>query len=319
VPNGALYSTVEDLARFVSFEMGDGPVEVLNPKELFRNRQRIVTYPANRQPGFGIGFMAIRLGHTGIYGNSGDVAGYGADAYFEPRSRMGMIVLRNVFGVGFERMKVVRAAFEPPTAQRAADPAPTPVPADALKEYLGNYPFAPSFVITITASGDELYAQATNQRRVALERMSADNFAMAEVSAELSFERDGSGQIAVLVFHQNRINHRAPKLPPGQLPVQPKEIALTVEEAAEYVGHFGEAPYEFAVTQQDGQLSVQFAEYPAAKVFQSAKDEFFMKVVGVRITFERGPDGKINRLISRRNGRNDLWADKNSAAADSKL
>ena len=147
-----------------------------------------------------------------IYGHGGNVAGYDAEAYFEPRSKIGVIVLRNACRGGFVTMNLVRAAFE------------------------------------------------------------------------------------------SSASH-------------PKEIALTPEEAAEFVGHFGEQSHEYTVSQEGGQLSVKFADYPAAGVFRSAKDEFFMKVVDVRITFERDPDGKINGLVSRRNGRGDIRADKKTSGS----
>lgn len=317
VPNGALYTTVGDLARFVSFEMGNGPAEVLSAEQLFQNRQKIVVSQASLRGGYGIGFMAIRLGNTIIYGHSGEVPGYEGEAYFEPRSKIGIIVLRNAVGGGFKSMNLIRAAFESPAAQGETSPAAPSAPADTLKEFLGNYPLAPSFVIAITANGEQLYGQATNQQRLTLERVSADNYAVTGVDAQVSFERDGTGQVVALVLHQNGMDQRAPKLAPGQLPAQPKEIPLTAEEAEEYIGHFGEPPYAFAVTNDHGQLYVQFAEYPAAKVFQSAKDEFFMKVSGVRITFERDPDGKIKGLISHRNG-HDRRASKVGAAAGPK-
>jgi CubicO group peptidase (beta-lactamase class C family) len=303
VPNGALYTTVGDLARFVSFEMGCGPAEVLSAEQLLQNRRRIVVSPANLRGGYGIGFMAIRLGDTIVCGHSGEVAGYVAEAYFEPRSKIGMIVLRNAVGGDFRTMNLVRAAFVSTTTQGEASPAPPSAPADKVKEFLGNYPLAPSFVIAITANGDELYAQATNQHRLALELISDDNYAVTGVDAEMSFERDGTGHVVALVLHQNGRDQRAPKLAPGQLPTPPKEIALTPEEAAEYVGHFGEAPYEFTVTQEGDQLSVKFAEQRAAKIYESAKDEFFYKVVNARISFERGPDGKIKGLVLHQNGR----------------
>ena len=100
---------------------------------------------------------------------------------------------------------------------------------------------------------------------------------------------------------------------PSQAIALPKEIALTSEEAAEYVGHFGEQPQAYSVTQVRRELTVQFAQFPPARIFRSAKDEFFLKVVGVRITFERDSDGKIKGLVSRLNGGTERRANKNNS------
>jgi CubicO group peptidase (beta-lactamase class C family) len=43
VPNGAIYTTVGDLARFLAFEMGHGPQSVLTNEALNDNFQRIIT------------------------------------------------------------------------------------------------------------------------------------------------------------------------------------------------------------------------------------------------------------------------------------
>jgi CubicO group peptidase (beta-lactamase class C family) len=123
-PNGAIYTAVGDLARFVSFEMGGGPAEVLKPEELVRVHQSIVssngflvTTNANLQIGNGIGFETVRSGNTIIFGHGGTVRGYEAEAYFEPRSRIGVILLRDAFGGSYDSDKLSGAAFEPLSPQ----------------------------------------------------------------------------------------------------------------------------------------------------------------------------------------------------------
>jgi CubicO group peptidase (beta-lactamase class C family) len=219
VPNGAIYTTVGDLARFVSFEMGEGPATVLKPEEEARIHERVVTTngqfvstDAILHSGYGIGFMALRNGNTIIYGHAGAVTGYEAAAYFEPRSKLGVIVLRSALGGDFNSANVVHAAFGLPVA-----------------------------------------------------------------------------------------------------PAKPHEIDLTPQEAEEYLGHFGEPPKDFTVTQHEGHLLVKLGKERAAALFESAKDEFFYKVVDARITFKRGPDGKINGLVLHHNG-SDFLAEKDAAS-----
>ena len=105
---------------------------------------------------------------------------------------------------------------------------------------------------------------------------------------------------------------------PSQARALPKEIALTSEEAAEYVGRFGEDPQAYSVTQAGRRLTVQFAQFPPARIFRSGKDDFYLKVVDVRITFERSSDGKIKGLVSRLNGGAERRANKNNPAPESK-
>ena len=110
VPNGAIYTTMEDMARFVAFEMGEEMPQVLKKESLEENFKRIVTANAGFKRGYGTGFQAVRLGDTVLYGHSGGVAGYQAEAWFDRGTRTGVIVLRNAVGGEFDAFSLPRAA-----------------------------------------------------------------------------------------------------------------------------------------------------------------------------------------------------------------
>lgn len=101
IPNGALFTTVGDLAKFVSFEMGDGPESVLKKSILADNRTRVNSSDGTLSHGYGVGFMLGREGDLISVGHGGAVAGYVAGAYFNPPSHTGFIFLRNAAGQGF--------------------------------------------------------------------------------------------------------------------------------------------------------------------------------------------------------------------------
>ena len=98
VPNGALYSTVPDLAKFISFQLGFGSPSVISQDVLRDNFTRVNSASSNLTSGYGIGFSIQRQGDLVFFGHGGGVAGYRAGAYFERKSGMGVIVLRNVGG-----------------------------------------------------------------------------------------------------------------------------------------------------------------------------------------------------------------------------
>lgn len=98
VPNGAIYTTVDDLARFISFELGEGPESVLKKSVWEDNLTRVNSADGSLRSGYGIGFQVNRHGDFVYYGHGGSVAGYNASALFDPVSKTGMIVLRNVGG-----------------------------------------------------------------------------------------------------------------------------------------------------------------------------------------------------------------------------
>jgi CubicO group peptidase (beta-lactamase class C family) len=96
VPNGGLYSTAPDLARFIKAMSSTGR-EFLSPAsraEMFR-----VQTPQGTS-GYGLGFM-ITTDDNGVQTaeHGGSVAGYTAHIAFQPESGIGVILLRN-YGSG---------------------------------------------------------------------------------------------------------------------------------------------------------------------------------------------------------------------------
>jgi CubicO group peptidase (beta-lactamase class C family) len=102
VPNGALYTTIGDLARFVAFELGEGPESVLKRSALAETQARVYSSGAQLAGGYGIGFQLTRRGEHVFLGHGGSVAGYIAAAWIHLPSKAGLIVLRNAGGGKFD-------------------------------------------------------------------------------------------------------------------------------------------------------------------------------------------------------------------------
>jgi CubicO group peptidase (beta-lactamase class C family) len=94
--NGALFSTVGDLAKFLAFEMGLGPAGVLRPETIRENFAQSTLIEGTSRVTAGAGFFTRPVGLRTVFGHNGVVAGYTADAFFEPNSKLGLIFLRNV-------------------------------------------------------------------------------------------------------------------------------------------------------------------------------------------------------------------------------
>jgi CubicO group peptidase (beta-lactamase class C family) len=123
VPNGGLFSTVGDLARFVAFEMGKGPDAVLPKEELARNFASLAWATPDLTQGYGLGFHVMRRGNLLAFGHPGSVAGYLASAYFDPATQTGVIVLRNVDDQKFDILSFTMTVLEMATAARRPEAA----------------------------------------------------------------------------------------------------------------------------------------------------------------------------------------------------
>lgn len=94
VPNGALMSTVTDLAKFVAFELGQGPA-IIRKETQDGNFTRVYSAGGSLGSGYGLGFQATRRGTLVALGHGGSTAGYRAAAQFDRVSKTGVVVLRN--------------------------------------------------------------------------------------------------------------------------------------------------------------------------------------------------------------------------------
>ena len=94
VPNGGVYSTVGDLARFMGALQGRASPAILSAESV-AEMSRVHT-PEDPDNGYGLGLM-IRTTDDGarLIGHSGSVAGYNAYMLFEPESGLGVVLLRN--------------------------------------------------------------------------------------------------------------------------------------------------------------------------------------------------------------------------------
>ena len=107
VPNGAIFSTVNDLARFVAWELGEGPSGILKKETQEANYRRV--YSATNTSGtltmtsgYGLGFQATRRGDLVFLGHGGSTAGYHASSLVHRPSRIGVIVLRGCDSCTFD-------------------------------------------------------------------------------------------------------------------------------------------------------------------------------------------------------------------------
>lgn len=100
-----------------------------------------------------------------------------------------------------------------PRGELPPPPKEVTLPVETLREYVGNYPLAPQFVISITEADGALFAQATGQGKAPVFASARDEFFYKVVNAQISFQRDGTGKVTGLVLHQNGRNAPAKKAP----------------------------------------------------------------------------------------------------------
>ena len=87
----------------------------------------------------------------------------------------------------------------------ALDPA-------VLKEYEGVYEINPTFKITVTTKGKDIFLQATSQPQVSMYAEELDKFFLKIVEAKVHFQRDANNKVEKLVLYQNGTQLEGKKL-----------------------------------------------------------------------------------------------------------
>ncbi|MDE2793577.1 MAG: serine hydrolase [Gemmatimonadota bacterium] len=93
VPNGGVYSTVDDMAAFAAGVMGRGGRSLLS--DAMRAEVLSVQTPEDPESGYGLGFSISTVDGRVFAGHGGSVSGYTAHLLFEPATGLTAVLLRN--------------------------------------------------------------------------------------------------------------------------------------------------------------------------------------------------------------------------------
>ncbi len=208
---GALRSNGEDMAKFLAAEMF--PESLNNPvlSRAITESQRILRSEDQLKQAFAMayGWHRVKMKEHSIFTHSGQTGGFVSFIGFDSKRQRGAVILSNdttdVSALGYA-MLVPTMPISMPKDERQSEAKLTP--------YLGQYPLAPEFVITVTQRRGYLYIQATGQRaaKIIPDPTSVDLFKVDGVDASIRFERDKEGRVSGLILDQDNVQQKAPRL-----------------------------------------------------------------------------------------------------------
>jgi D-alanyl-D-alanine-carboxypeptidase/D-alanyl-D-alanine-endopeptidase len=206
---GALRSTANDMLAFLAANLNTK--SPLAPAMAAMLKVRRPTGSVGLEIGLGW-FIVTRDGNEIVWHNGG-TGGYRSFVGYDPKRHLGIVVLSNaetaagVDDIGMHLLDPSAPLWKPPAAHQK-----TTVDAKILDHYVGRYQLAPTFIITITREGSQLFAQATAQPKFEIYAESERDFFFTVVDAQITFETDSQGKATGLVLHQNGMNQPAQKI-----------------------------------------------------------------------------------------------------------
>ena len=207
---GALRSTANDLLAFLAANLGytKSPLAPAMAAML-----------AVRRP-TGVSGLEITLGwhvltkdgRETIWHNGG-TGGFRTFIAFDPKSRVGVVALSNTStaaGVDDIGRHLLDASF--PLAQPPKEHSQIAVDPKLFDSYVGRYELAPTFILTVTREGNQLFVQATGQPKFEVFPESEKDYFLKVVDAQITFETDSQGKATGLTLHQNGMNKLAKRI-----------------------------------------------------------------------------------------------------------
>jgi len=175
---------------------------------------------------------------------------------------------------------------------------PDAVLSDAdLAAYTGKYPLMPGLILTIRIRDGRLEAQASGQEPLSLQYSGEDKFVAPAYGIEVDFTRDESGEVESLTLHQAGQAITGKREKGDDSAFEPTVSVLPEDALADYVGKYPLMPgFVLTIRVRDGRLEAQATGQGAFSLENRGEDHFTASAFGVKIRFNRDPEGRVDSL-----------------------
>ena len=289
-PAGSMYSTVTDLARFMSilFNGGEGQQGQILKKATLEKMWTPQFAPAGEKNGFGIGFALSELQGYRRIGHGGAIYGFATELEALPEAKLGVIVVTSVDGANSVTNLIAEHALKSMLAVRNKSPLPQlkfsePINPVIAKRAAGSY-VRNNEKIDLLAREDKLFL---SRRELLLElRAFGDTLVVNDRLAHGAkiIHRGDSLNIGKEVFY--RIDATKPKNIP--------------EHWQGLIGEYGWDHNILFIHEKDGKLHALiewFFSYPLTEISKKvyAFPDYGL-YHGEKLIFTRAPNGKATQV-----------------------
>ena len=200
---GALRSSANDILTFLAANLGYSktPLAAAMAAELSIRRP-------GGSPDMQIAYgwhVQTRNGNSIVWHNGG-TGGYRTYMGFDPKSRVGVVVLSN-FSTGPGPDDIGRhlldASYPLDKVEPVKEHIEITLDTKVLDNYVGSYQLSPSAILTISREGNQLFGQLTGQQKLELFPEAERRFFLKVVDAQVTFDSGAQGKATQAVLHQN--------------------------------------------------------------------------------------------------------------------
>jgi D-alanyl-D-alanine carboxypeptidase len=288
---GALVSTVDDLARWDAAIASGKLLKAASWQRMFTP----YTLAGGANTNYGYGWETGKLQGAPMVAHGGNTNGFSTYTMRIPGEQLFVAVLSNAeYGVVQPDVVASKAAAIamgkplPEYREIAMDPK-------ALEAFTGTYQAAGAKEPRLVAVADgKLVMQRPGRPRMALLPHADNAFFVDKSLVHIEFGRDAQGKVDQMTIHQDGIAHVFPRA--GDLPAERKAVVLPAALLDTYVGSYQMAPNFVLEVRRDGEQLLN--------LLALGEGEFFVRQIdSASVRFEKGADGKIERILWKQGGR----------------
>jgi hypothetical protein len=297
---GSLVSTVDDLARWDAALY----TETLLKRATLEQMWTAFKLTDGKTTNYGYGWAVSTLRGRQSIEHGGGIPGFSTFALRVPEDRVYVAVLCNSdnpkASPGYIAKRVAAIAMGKPFPEYTS----AKVDPEVLAGHVGVYEVDKETRRHVTVDGDRLFTQRTGGSKLEARPSSETEFFYENSLTHFRFERDASGRTVAMSMYQDGADEPQRAVRVADTVAEPMVARVDPAIYDAYAGQYELAPgFVLTVTREGDRLMTQATGQSKIEIFPLSETEFFPKVVEARITFVRGPDGKVDRLVLKQAGR----------------
>jgi CubicO group peptidase (beta-lactamase class C family) len=211
---GALRSDARDMLTFIAAHLGyvESPLA-----PAFAAMTKVRRPGAGPRVEIALAWMVAQREGREIFLHNGGTGGYRSFIGYDPKSRVGVVVLSNMSTtVGVDDIGMHLLDSSVPLAKLPPLAAHQEITLDPkiLDRYTGVYQLAPGITLTFTREGAHMFSQPTNQPKIEIFAASEKEFFLKVADAQITFETGEDGRATAATLHQNGRDQKAKRVEP---------------------------------------------------------------------------------------------------------
>jgi serine beta-lactamase-like protein LACTB len=296
IPAGNLYTSADDLARFLAFLFAEGAVgenQLVRPETL---DEMFTPQWTDEESGYGLGFHVSRFRDLKRIGHSGAVYGFSSTLAAIPELKVGVVVLANEdISLGPVRKLADAALGWMVDAKLGADTPPEEEPSDLPpvdpEDFIGDYESV-SYWARIEEEAEGTMVLDISGQRLALTPSAPDEFVADgrwAADAEVVFRRDDGGRVTGFKA-MGQTYHR----------VDPDAVTEIPKAWQRFLGSYGPEFIPLIVSVRHGHLYAMTENMVDYRLTPLNRRVFKMPpgmYEHEELVFELDPDGRVHSAI----------------------